>query len=119
MRTEEFEKIKEKTKAFYLIIKKVNCAVLNNEAVYFTEQGFNHLIRKGSSLRSGSDQLRRFKVLKYVKAILEDPSSATSVRKERNVTFWSVSKKVENMKIRVIIRQFNGNKKHFFSIMTE
>lgn len=103
-------------KKCYSNIGEVWCGALNG-FVTFNGKGFTHLIRKGKSLRREKEQLRRFRLLKYAAQTLVSPSVQPVLRKEKLVNFWTFNKSYPNRIVIVIVRQFNGGKKHFFSIM--
>jgi hypothetical protein len=119
MHFEDYEKLKQEAKIFYSSIGSVTCPVLNNEKIIFDERGTNHLMRKGITPRSIRDQIRRFRLLKYVFVVIKDKNSELIIRKEKTAIFWTLKKSVGDQVIKVVIREFHGEIKHFFSIMNE
>jgi hypothetical protein len=114
-----YDQLRKEAWDFYSKLEPVCCPLLNNEFIYFTKQGFNHLVQKGAISRSQNDQMRRFKLLKHVLIILKDNGAKLSSRKGSTAIFWMIKKSIGSQIIRVVIRQFHGEKKHFFSIMND
>lgn len=111
----------------YKKIRYVECPAFANEKVYFNQDGFRHLIRKGKKLREIKDQVKRLNLLKYVSKVISEskkfkdynknkPINPSEVHNEAN--FWSLIKIHDNIKIIVIVRQIKDNNKHFFSVMS-
>ena len=91
------------------------------EHVAFTADGLRHLVRKRGILRSKREQRRRFALLAHAKDIIQDATA--TVLPGNNTTdavqFWVISKQVSDKKVSVVVRQFKGKAKHFFSIYAE
>lgn len=67
-----YEKIKEDARDFYKKLGRIRCPAFNNEYVYFTSEGFNHLVYKNERReRSKNDQITKFKLLPKVKQVIE------------------------------------------------
>lgn len=105
-----------KAKAYYFQIGSVNCKALNGEHIYFTREGFEHLIRKGRRLRTIPDQIRRFKLLVYAKDIIEKTHNI-EIRDEGRNKFFALRETVDKKVITVVILQIGNGKKHFLSIV--
>ena len=114
-----YEERRKEAWDFYLKLEPVLCPLFNNEPIYFKDQGFNHLIYTRGAPRLKRDQIRRFKLLKHVLTILKDPHSKLSSRKGGTAIFWTIKKSMGSKIIRVVLRQFYGEEKHFFSIMSD
>ncbi len=112
-----YEQLKNEASGFYSQIRKIPCPALNNEEVLFNDTGFNHLLRKGNTPRSKSDQLRRFRLLKHVSAVLQSKTASVSIRENKHVRFWTIADQIGEKIIKVVISQFKGGAKCFFSIM--
>jgi hypothetical protein len=110
----------ENIRALYKNIGDTWCPNLG-EFITFNADGLRHLVRKRGILRSGSDQKRRFALLQHAKAIIQDVQSTVMPGKEIGdaARFWVISKPVKGKKISVVVRQFKGKSKHFFSIYSE
>lgn len=129
-----YQKAKEKAKALYSKIGRIQCPALNNELIAFTSDGFNHLMRKGRVPRTRNEQKRRFRLLSQVEKIVKNPKAVILYERRETKTvanrhgekvvvnsianFWTLVETVGGCKIKVVIRQLSetGNK-HFFSVM--
>ena len=67
---DRYEEAKHKAKALYRSVGRVRCAALG-EHIAFTKAGLRHLLRKGKKRHSRREQMRRFMLLTYAKAIVE------------------------------------------------
>ena len=98
------------------------CPALGNEMVYFNNQGFNHLLKKGRKKRKPSDQYRRFRLMKYLPELIGDPKISVSIRRINSdsgtIHYWELRKKLNSMTISIIVRQVNHGKIHFYSIFS-
>lgn len=129
-----YEKLKDDAQKFYNIAGKIFSPALN-EQIYFTAEGFNHIIFKGSrSERERPSQILRFKLLpKAVKLIklsttyqefeetlkeFEVKSYKKRVKKTKPVKYWGIIAIIDGRKIKVIIRK-KGDEGllHFWSIV--
>lgn len=127
---EKLRGIVRKAKIRYKKMVVVRCAAFGSEKIYFTDHGFNHLIRKGKRLRSEKEIIRRLRLLRHVTHVVQSAPKYTEYReiiKERTSStqpisvarFWSLVHIIQGKEIRVIIRQINNEPKHFFSVMDE
>jgi hypothetical protein len=132
MENKGYQDIFLRAKKYYFSIGRVRCPLLNNEWVYFSRSGFDHLIRKGRYPRPIQDQLRRFYLLPHATRALEKAESCeyrflrrmTKGRKHKRkilirtmVHFWTLSCIINRQKIKVVVLQENEGKKYFLSIM--
>lgn len=107
----------------YKCVGPLACPALDNELIYFTKDGFNHLIRKGRKLREQYEQHERLALFQYVPSIIESSRmyilhrvhSKNSINKS-SAQFWSLENKIQGEVVVVIIRQINSGTKHFFSV---
>ena len=111
----------KKAKEEYYKIDRVNCPAFNNEGVFFTSSGFNHLQRKNRKLRDKNIQIRRISLCYYAPGILKRATQFlthyTDVDARRTrVDFWSLEGKVNGINLVVIVRQIDNHSKHFFSV---
>lgn len=112
-----YEQLKKEAWDFYSKLKPISCPALSYEKVIFTGVGFNHILRKGNVPRIKQDQMRRFRLLRYVPAVLQSKTASVSVRENKHVRFWTIADQVGEKIIKVVISQFKGGPKYFFSIM--
>jgi hypothetical protein len=113
----------------YKDIEYVECPAFGGERVYFTDKGFNHLIRKRKRLRPRFEQIRRLNLIPYARYILEHAKTSFEYKEriekflvdeiliDSQVSYWSFVEKINNERIIVIVRKINDESKHFFSIM--
>ena len=129
-----YEKLREDARTFYHNIKPIHSPALN-EIVYFTAEGFNHLVYKGASReRERSTQIMRFKLLaraaklversttyqEYEETIkqFEVKSHKKKIWKPKPVKYWGIIAIIDGRKIKVILRKIGDNGRlHFWSIV--
>ncbi|MDD5696731.1 MAG: hypothetical protein PHO90_02020 [Candidatus Pacebacteria bacterium] len=128
-----YEKAKRQAKKIYSKIGRIKCSALSDEYVFFTSAGFNHLLRKGRIPRTRNEQKRRFTLLPYIEKIIKNPTAKITYKKieikekanrhgekvliESTAYFWTFIEKIDDCKIKVVIRQLENKNKHFFSVM--
>ena len=103
---------------FYGKINEVECPKFNGEKVFFNRIGFNHLIRKNGRRRRKSDRRRRFNLLHYAPNMIADPHIDVAQRVKGRASFWMFQREIDSRKIKLIVRQLKGGKKHFYSIFS-
>ena len=102
-------------KAFYRTIGKIWSPALN-DYVYFTAEGFWHLIFKGKRLRAKSDQGQRFIFLKHVPIILADRTAKPLAELKGSSHYWIFEALHEGFKVKTIVRQGKNGRKYFVSV---
>lgn len=121
--------LKKKARAEYRKIKSVQCPVLD-ETVYFTSEGFNHLIYETYNRpRTISEQYMKLKCLDYAPAVVRNATRIKEVRKVRikkkgqwkkAVQYGLVHEVKPGRKIRVIVEKIGRNGRHrFVSVMPD
>jgi hypothetical protein len=128
---ESYAVAKQEARALYAKIRQVWCPVLSANII-FNKAGFKHLFHKHRKFRTKNEQRRRIALLPYAKEIL-GTYQAEVIYQKRSVSlgikingkkikvdatthFWALTKTQDNKTIRIIVRQFEGQEKHFFSI---
>lgn len=129
-----YEKLREDARKFYISTRPVDSPALG-EYVYFTAEGFNHIIFKGSrSERERSSQILRFKLLpkavhlvglsttyqEYEETVkeFEVKSHKKKVHRSKPVKYWGLIAIIDGRKIKVILRKIGDNGQlHFWSIV--
>lgn len=129
-----YEKLRDDARKFYISTRPIQSPALG-EYVYFTAEGFNHIIFKGSrSERERPSQILRFKLLpKAIKLIelsttyqeyeetlkeFEVKSYKKKVRKSKPVKYWGIIAIIDGRKVKVILRKIGDNGQlHFWSIV--
>lgn len=114
-------------KQYYQSIVSVFCPVLG-ETVYFSSEGFNHLIYESNRMpRKINEQFMKLKCLNFVTDVLTDKSAkivdTRTYDKRYNgdlkvVIHYAIACDVQKgKKIRVIVERIGNGKFHFLSIM--
>ena len=129
-----YEKLKENAQNFYSQIGSVFSPAFK-EKVYFTSEGFNHIIFKSSRTeREKSSQILRFELLPLAIRLLRESTTYQEfeetlkefeiksykkrIKKSRLVRYWGIIAIVSGTKIKVIIRKVGDNgTMHFWSIV--
>jgi len=129
-----YEKLKEDAQSFYNHIGKAFSPACNQD-IYFSSEGFNHIVFKGSRKeREKPSQILRFKLLhlavKLVKLSttyqefeetlkeFEVKSHKKRIKKTKPVRYWGIIAIIDGRKIKVILRQIgDGGMIHFWSIV--
>ena len=129
-----YEKLREDAHNFYRKIGAIRCPAFNNELIYFTAEGFNHLIYKGNRKeRDKNVQIMKFKLLQKAKVVIEISTtyqeydeSLISIRKRRFkrvveetviVRYWGIVAIIQNSRVKIIVRQMGNGQKHFLSVI--
>lgn len=109
----------ENSKKYYKSIVKIRCKALNNEWVYFSRRGFEHLIRKGGKLRSIKEQTARLNLLKYINRVMNntDKYEYRIINNNSIIHFYTLLYKIDKRMIKIVIEQKGNGNKHFLSIM--
>ncbi len=129
-----YEKLKDDAQKFYNDIRGIFSPALNNQ-VYFSSEGFNHIIfKKSRSEREKTSQMLRFKLLPIAKKLIEKSTTYQEfeetikefevktfkkrIRKSRPVKYWGVIAIIDGRKIKVILRKIGDNGAiHFWSVL--
>ena len=103
-----------------------------NDYVVFNNVGFTHILRKHGVPRPKTEQKRRLALLNDVVEILTDKDvmlihqekfSQRSIHRDgkkatelKRAHVWKFVKEKDGKNIKVIVRQFEGGTKHFYSV---
>ena len=130
----DYDSLRTETQKLYGSISPIFSPALK-EYIYFTAEGFNHIIFKGSrSEREQSSQILRFnlipraiKLLKLSTTYQEYEESRQDfivksykrkIRKSKTVYYWGIIAIIDQRKIKVILRKIGDNGQlHFWSIV--
>jgi len=130
---EQFQKIKEKAEADYRAKAEVRCPFLN-DVVHFTSAGLEHVSLKAwNTPRSREEQYTRFRLLPLAAKVIEKSHTLQEYQEvKRFERFQSNSKWQKEMKlvryygfvailnnvlIKVIVKEIEGRNKNFHSII--
>lgn len=131
---EKYLEERDKAQSLYNTFGSVKCPALGNQSVYFTSEGFNHLVYKGArSERNRKDQVGRFHVLDLAKEIIdistthqeyeqklqevEIKMNKKRVKETRTVTYWGFIAILKHKKLRVIVKRVANGKYIFWSVI--
>lgn len=122
----DIRKLKEKQKTFYKSIVSVSCSILN-DTVYFTSEGFNHLIYKSNGKpRKISEQFLKLSCLTHAPDVIKKCGQITETRKfKKNVKnklkdtihYELVHEVSVGKEMRVIVEKVGTGKHKFLSVM--
>ncbi len=105
---------------FFSHNKSMHCKALGT-TIYFNARGFIHLKRKFGVLRPKKERLRRLRLfIKYINLISTEYFTVVEkvTTKDRTIgKFVALKKSFGKRKIKIILRQINNGRVHFFSIM--
>jgi hypothetical protein len=127
--TGNYKEAKLIARSRYQALGRIWCRALDDPVV-FTREGFQHLIRKRGIPRSRKEQCARSSLLPYAGDLLRDASAKVIERKKPAVldgskiilppaTFWALTGSYDGKLVTVVIRQFDGKEKHFFSVYSK
>ncbi len=110
----------------YKKIGYVECPAFGGERVYFTQEGFDHLLMKKGKLRKRSEQMRKIHLFEHASLIIQKTLQYSGYIKNIRTKnkglpgsvaeFWELRKKMDEKFVYVIIRRINDGPKHFFSV---
>jgi len=82
IKKESYKQVEQKAKDIYGTIKHIWCPPLNAD-IFFTREGFDHLIGKRGILRPKSERKRRLICYHWPKRYLPTPMHGSLMRKNR------------------------------------
>jgi len=130
---DDFDEIKEKAEEFYATIKEVRCPYFG-ENIVFNSKGIRHLKFKSDQVaRLKEDQYSRLKLIKLAPEILKLSKTVQGIwhtkkfelqkthsRWEKilkEISFYEFIAVLENVRVKVIVKEVVGGEKHFWSII--
>ena len=108
----DYEYKKKKARLIYKSLAPVFCPILK-DWVQFNDHGFRHILIKNNRARPKNDQIRRFRLLPRARKVISGAIRYVYRQGKHDASFWSVT----DGKVKILIRQINTGRKHFFSIM--
>jgi hypothetical protein len=128
---DSYDELKEKAKEFYRKVDRVWSPALDS-FVLFNRAGFQHLIRPKSIQRPKGEQKRRFLLLPLAPDIIKNPDATVKYQQKEVLhrmkvqgekievvsvaDFWEFKGESDQGIVKVIVRQFSGQEKHFLSV---
>lgn len=130
---EDFVEVVKKAEEFYASVGDIHCPYFG-EKIAFNTKGFKHLKFKSDQVaRIREDQYVRLKLLPYAAEVLKKSRTVqgiwstkkfedqkTSSRWEhvlKEVIFYEFIAVLENVRVKVIVKQVFGGEKHFWSVV--
>lgn len=108
-------------KMLYKGIGQVRCTALSGRLIHFTDDGYRHLVWKNGKKRLNAEIIDRFSLLPKAARILATRSVVYEyrehIRSNSIARFWSISGKGCDRSVKIVVRQINDGRLHFFSIM--
>ena len=119
--------LKKKQRAFYKSIVSVFCPILN-DTVYFTSEGFNHLLydRSNRKPRKISEQFMKLACLTHAPLVIQKCTFISETRlierivkkkRKSGIHYGLVYEVSPRVKIRVIVEKIGTGKHKFLSVM--
>lgn len=129
----EFEKIKEEAEKFYKSTGSIRCPYFNGEIV-FNAKGLRHLkFKSDQQARLRNDQYVRLKLVRLAPEVLKKSHTVQGIWEVRrfeeqktnnrwehvlkDVWFYEFIAVLNNIRIKVIIKEVQGGQKHFWSVI--
>lgn len=132
----DFFQLKRQVRTFYDSLHKVDCPYFS-EAVYFSSEGFRHILYKGSfyghfKLRKKSQRMLRLKLFKLAPRLLRITTTVQEYHQEKlffpvkfnsaesvlkTVQYWGFIAIISDQKVKVVVKQIGDGQKQFWSII--
>ena len=130
---QDFRDVKQKAEAFYQNIAKVHCPYFGKNIV-FNVKGLKHLKFKSDQVaRTSHDQYARLRLVHFAPELLKKSHTVqgiwrtkkfeerkTNSRWERvmvEVIFYEFIAVLDNVRLKVIVKEVDGGEKHFWSMI--
>lgn len=132
-RIKNYSEIKKESKELYDSFCKIFSPAIGSH-VHFTSNGFNHLVYKNAKKkRDKKTQILRFDLLKKAKYIIEVSTTFQELEEDFEYTrvnrhgkyvsmnlivrHWAFVAIVDNLRVKVVLRQVGNGKVEFFSVI--
>ena len=102
--------------------QKIDCPAFTGDTVILNAKGINHLIYKGNRSRREKSRIEtNIRLLPRAIEILKKSTfwqeESHYIREKTLYKFWAFEAVVNKRRVKVIIRQVNKGKKHFWSVI--
>ncbi len=131
--SEDFIKIRNEAENFYKTIGSVFCPYLG-EKIVFNIKGFKHLkFKSDKQARPYKDQYPRLRLLSLAPEVLKKSHTIQGIWKikrleaqktnsrwehiAKDVVYYEFIAVLENVRIKVILKEVSGGEKHFWSVI--
>ncbi|MFH1472931.1 MAG: hypothetical protein ABIF06_00755 [bacterium] len=129
----DFEKVKSDAEACYSSLGFIYCPYFS-EKISFNAKGLKHLkFKEEGKARSRKDQYARLKLISLAPRVLELSKTVQGIWETKkfeiqkthsrwekvlkNVTFYEFIAVLDNIRLKVIVKQVYGGEKHFWSVI--
>lgn len=131
---EKLDQLKEFTRGEYDKVDSIHCPLFNAK-IFFSSEGFKHLIYKGKDnlkKRPRNEQYIRLKLFKLACKLLQRTKTfqdyfatqhwihqRTNGRRDKvlkNVEYWGILAIIDGRRIKVVIRQYTNGDKKFWGV---
>jgi hypothetical protein len=129
----DYTKAREDTLRYYHTVGRLFCPAFHAD-VFFTSEGFNHLVYKSGRIeRLKESQMMKFRLLPRAVDLVKLTTTYQEydehlqefevkrfkkrVRESKLVRYWGLIAIIRDFKIKVIVRQVGDGHKHFWSII--
>ncbi len=130
---EDFESTRSRADILYHSLAELYCPYLK-EKIFFNAKGWDHIrFKNRTRSRSPHDQYVRFKLLPLAIWVISNSHTlqglcstkafeSVNINSRRDnllkqVTFWEFMAVLDEVRIKVVIKQVEGGEKHFFSVI--
>lgn len=128
----KFNKIKDKAEKFYKEIQEIYCPYFK-EKVAFNSKGLNHIkFKEWNKARLVESQYLRLKFLHLAPEVIKKSHTLQEIRESNNferqkinsrwerrmmiVRYYAFVAILDNIRLKIIVKEINGGKKFFWSI---
>ncbi|MFA6273438.1 MAG: hypothetical protein WC673_03050 [Candidatus Paceibacterota bacterium] len=129
----DFGEVKVKAETFYKSVGEIHCPYFG-ELIAFNAKGLEHLkFKSRQRARALDDQYARFKLLRLAPEVLKKSHTLQGVWKTKrfetqktnsrwehimkDVIFYEFIAVMENVRLKVIVKEMSGGEKHFWSVI--
>lgn len=126
-------KVKTDAETFYYTIGEVHCPFFA-EKITFNVKGLKHLkFKSDQQARAQTDQYARLKLIRFAPEVLKKSHTVQGIWKTRRLedqktnSRWEYSMKdvifyefvavIENVRVKIIVKEVKGGRKHFWSVI--
>lgn len=130
---QDFEQVRNDAEKFYSTVDKIRCPYFGEE-IAFNAKGLRHLkFKSDRQARSLKDQYSRLKLIRYAPEVIKlsrtlqgawskkcFETQKTNSRWEhvlKDVTFYEFIAVLDNIRIKIIVKEVVGGEKHFWSVI--
>lgn len=130
---QKFKQMKKEAIKFYNSIGKIKCPYFSDK-ISFNSKGMQHLkFKSWNKTRSIQDQYMRFKLLKYAPDVIKKSNTLQEICRKKNferiqtnsrweekaieVNYYGFVAIINEIRIKVIIKEVSGGEKYFWSII--